>query len=244
MQDSSGAFNTPAVQIVVPVLNEKDSIQAFKDRVQKIGYGDALIFVDNASSDGTVALLERMPGARIIRHTRNLGYGASIRDGLAAAGAAKVVIIDADLEYPPEVIPELVAGLDRGAVIYGSRFLSAPTPEMPLLQRLGNRIVSCVFNLLFRQNTTDFYTGVKALRREALDCLNLRRDGFEHVVEMGAQLARAGFRIREIPVAYEPRAGGTSKMKHLPELLKYVWFVLWYRLGFGAPRRSSLGVAQ
>jgi hypothetical protein len=115
---------------------------------------------------------------------------------------------------------------------------------MPFLRRIGNRVVSRVFNLLFRQNTTDFYTGVKALRREALDCLSLRRDGFEHVVEMGAQLARAGFRIREIPVSYEPRARGTSKMRHLPELFKYVWFVLCYRLGFGAPRRSSPGEAQ
>jgi len=243
MQESSRTADPPTVQIVVPVLNEKGSIHAFYDRLQRMGYAGALIFVDNASSDGTVELLERLPDVRIIRHHHNLGYGASIRDGLAAAEAARVVIIDADLEYPPEVIPGLVAGLDRHAVIYGSRFLSSQPPEMPPLRRVGNRIVSSIFNLLFRQNTTDFYTGVKALRREALDCLNLRRDGFEHVVEMGAQLARAGFKIREIPVSYQPRTKGTSKMKHLPELFKYVWFVLWYRLGFGIPRRSSPGEA-
>jgi dolichol-phosphate mannosyltransferase len=239
MHDSRRTVEAPLVQIVVPVLNEKGSIGEFCDRVQRIGYAGALIFVDNASNDGTVELLERLPGARIIRHPRNLGYGASIRDGLAAAAAAKVVIIDADLEYPPEVIPALVAGLDRDAVIYGSRFLSAGPPRMPFLRRLGNRIVSRLFNLMYRQSTTDFYTGVKALRRDALDCLSLRRDGFEHVVEMGAQLARAGFRIREVPVEYEPREKDTSKMRHLPELLKYVWFVLWYRLGFGAPRHPA-----
>lgn len=226
-----------AVAVVVPVLNERDSIADFYARVERIGYASALIFVDNASSDGTVELLQRLPGVRVIRHLHNLGYGASIRDGLAACKAAKVVIIDADLEYAPEAIPELVGALDRHAVVYGSRFLCARPPEIPVLRRLGNRIVSSIFNLLFRQSTTDFYTGVKALRREAIERLSLSQDGFEHVVEMGVQLSRAGFRICEIPVVYTPRARGVSKMRHFPELVKYVWFIGRYRLGLD-PRRG------
>ena len=243
MQDSSRTAGPLAVEIVAPVLNERDSIEDFCVRVERIGYVGGLICVDNASSDGTLELLEKMPGVRVIRHNRNLGYGASIRDGIAATRSARVVIIDADLEYPPEIISELVAALDRHPVVYGSRFLSSRPPDMPLLRRLGNRIVSSVFNLFFQQSTTDFYTGVKALRREAIDCLRLSRNGFEHVVEMGAQLTRAGFHICEIPVSYEPRTRGVSKMRHLPELLKYVWFIARYRLGFDLRRHSSPGEA-
>lgn len=229
------------VEIVAPVLNERDSIEDFCARVERIGYAGGLICVDNASSDGTPELLETKPGVRLIRHDCNLGYGASIRDGIAATRSARVVIIDADLEYPPEIIPELIAALERHAVVYGSRFLSSRPPDMPLLRRLGNRVVSSVFNLFFRQSTTDFYTGVKALRREAVDCLRLSRNGFEHVVEMGVQLSRAGFRICEIPVSYEPRRRGVSKMRHLPELLKYVWFITRYRLGFDLRRHPASG---
>jgi glycosyltransferase involved in cell wall biosynthesis len=239
MQDASQTAGTVEVAVVVPVLNERDSIADFYSRMERIGYASALIFVDNASSDGTVELLERLAGVQVIRHQRNLGYGASIRDGLAATTSARVVIIDADLEYPPEAIPELVAALDQHAVVYGSRFLSPHPLDMSLLRQLGNRVVSRVFNLLFHQSTTDFYTGVKALRREAIDRLNLRQDGVEHVVEMGAQLAHAGFRIHEIPVAYEPRSRGASKMRHLPETLKFVWFVTQYWLGLDLGRGAA-----
>jgi glycosyltransferase involved in cell wall biosynthesis len=174
-----------------------------------------------------------MPGARLIRHSRNRGYGASIRDGFAAGTATKVLIIDADLEYPPEAIPEFVAALDEYPVVYGSRFLRGRPSGMPPFRRIGNRAVSTLFNRLFHQKTTDFYTGMKALRQDALEALDLKLDGFEHVVEMGAQLSRAGFQIREIPVDYTPRSRGVSKMKHLPEMLKYLWYVTRYRFATG-----------
>lgn len=222
------------VEIVVPVLDERETIAEFHARVERIGFASGLIFIDNASGDGTAEIIERLPGARLIRHDGNLGYGASIRDGLAASRAAKVVIIDADLEYPPEAIPELAAALDRHAVVYGSRFSSGPPHGMPFLRRVGNRVVTRVFNLLFRQSTTDLYTGAKALRREAIDGLRLTRNGFEHVVEMSAQLAAAGFRIHDLSVVYTPRSRGVSKMRHLPELLKCVWLIARHRMGLHA----------
>jgi glycosyltransferase involved in cell wall biosynthesis len=232
------------VDIIVPVLNERESIEEFCLRIEKEGFANSLIFVDNASTDGTAEWIASIPSARLIRHSRNLGYGASIRDGLAASRGRKAVIIDADLEYPPEAIPELLLALETHPVVYGSRFLAETPPEMPRLRRLGNHVISAVFNLLFRQHTSDFYTGVKALRREAIDCLDLRQNGFEHVVEMGAQLVRAGFRIAEIPVAYRLRSRGTSKMKHIPETLKYIWYISLYRCGWksSASGRRERGV--
>lgn len=232
-----------AVDIVVPVYNEESCVDDFYARVAACGFASALIFVDNGSTDGTVSRLQRYPDVRIIRHAINLGYGASIRDGIAASTADCVVVIDADLEYPPEAIHEIVAGLAKHPVILTSRFLNGRPDGMPLLRRLGNRALSGIFNLLFRQQVTDLYTGMKGLRRDVLADLDLRQDGFEHVVELSAQLAIAGHRIHEIPVTYTPRSKGVSKMKHVPETLKYLWLVARYRVESLFVRRRLRRVA-
>jgi glycosyltransferase involved in cell wall biosynthesis len=225
------------VDIVVPVHNESASLDELHRRLERLGLASSLVFVDNASSDDSVARIEAFAGVRLIRHARNLGYGASIRDGLLASRAARVVVLDADLEYPPEAVPELLRALDQHAVVYASRFLGGSPPEMPWARRLGNRVISGVFNLLFTQRTTDFYTGMKALRREAIDSLALSQDGFEHVVELGAQLARLGHVIHEVPVTYTARTRGRSKMRHVPEVAKYVWYVTLYWLRHVVLRR-------
>ena len=226
-----------AVDIIVPVYNEEACVDEFVDRVTAIGLREALIFIDNASTDLTVQCIEHHAGVRLVRHDRNAGYGASIRDGIARSGAAAIVIIDVDLEYPPESIPDLLAALDRHPVVYGSRFLGDGQPDMSWIRKYGNSLISGVFNTLFRQTTTDLYTGMKALRRDALDSLTLRRDGFEHVAEMGVQLAQAGYRIYEMPVTYAPRASGVSKMRHLRETAMYAWLIVTAWLRFRVLRR-------
>jgi glycosyltransferase involved in cell wall biosynthesis len=219
------------VDIIVPVYNEEASIDEFIARVTALGLREALIFVDNASTDQTVPRIERHAGVRLLRHQRNTGYGSSIRDGLAMADAAALLIIDADLEYPPEAIPELLAALEHHAVVYGSRF-AAGDPVMPWVRRFGNGVLSGVFNVLFQQSTTDLYTGMKAMRREVLASVDLTRNGFEHVAELGVQLAAAGYRIHDVHVTYSARTRGVSKMRHMRETLKYAWYIgaSWLRL--------------
>lgn len=216
----------PSVDIVVPVYNEEASIWRFIDRVTAIGLRQALLFVDNGSSDGTVERIASYPCVRLIRHPHNMGYGASIRDGLRATTARHIVIIDADLEYPPEAIPQLVSALDRHPVVYGSRFADPALSEAPWIRRHGNGVITQAFNLLFGQQLTDLYTGMKAIRRDVLDALSLQCDGFSHVAEMAVDLARAGYRIAEVPVAYAPRAQGTSKMRHVRETIRGCSFIV------------------
>lgn len=229
------------IDIVVPVLNEEESIDEFWDRVARLGYADALIFVDNASCDGTVARIESHPGARLIRHARNQGYGASLRDGIAGGEAPLVAIIDADLEYPPEALPALIETLRQHPVVYCSRFLGSHPPEMPLLRRLGNRLMTGLYNALFGQNATDLYTGMKGFQRGAVPLHLLRKDGFEHGAELAALIALSGRRIHEIAVDYRPRRQGASKMRHAPEALKLAFYVLWYWLRGVVLRRRVFG---
>jgi len=218
------------VDIIVPVCNEADCVDEFCARMARLGYLDAVLFVDNASTDGTVDRLQQYPAVRLIRHATNEGYGASIRDGMAASQAELIIIIDADLEYPPESVSAIVSALERHAVVYGSRFLGARPPDMPLLRRVGNRLISAVYNVLFRQRTTDLYTGMKGLRRAALPLSRLRQNGFEHVVELGVMVALAGEQIHDVPITYVPRSRGRSKMRHVPETIKFAAYLAGYWL--------------
>jgi glycosyltransferase involved in cell wall biosynthesis len=220
----------PKVDIIVPVFNEEASIDEFYARVERLGYADALIFVDNGSTDGTVERLANCRRAQVILHATNEGWGASVRDGIKASDGEIVVLIDGDLEYPPEAIPNLVEALQHSPVVYCSRFLGPRPPDMPWSRRLGNAVMSGIYNLLFRQRTTDFATGMKGLRRHTVPLERLRRNGFEHGAEIAALIAFAGHRIREIPVEYTPRQRGRSKMRHLREALKVVFFFLVYRI--------------
>jgi len=223
-------MNPHSLDIVVPVLNEEASIDEFIARVDRLGYAGSLIFVDNASSDATVERIQRHPRCRLIRHTRNEGYGASVQHGIAAGDAEQVIIIDADLEYPPESIPLVLAALEVHPVVYCSRFLGSHPPEMPAFRRLGNRLMSGLYNALYGQRVTDLYTGMKGFRRDAFPVRALRRDGFEHGAEIAALIAFSGQRIHEVGVDYQPRQKGSSKMRHVPEALKLGFYIAAYRL--------------
>jgi len=218
------------VDIVVPVLNEEASIDEFVARIERLGGAAALIFVDNASTDGTRERIARHPQARLVRHARNEGYGASVRHGIEAGSAARVVIIDADLEYPPERIPTLLEALEEHPVVYCSRFRGPQPPVMPAFRRFRNRLMSGLYNLLYRQRVTDLYTGMKGFRRDAFPVGQLTKDGFEHGAEIAALIAFSGHRIHEIAVEYQPRQRGASKMRHIPEALKLAFWVLAYRI--------------
>lgn len=235
----------PSLDIVVPVRNEESSIAAFYARLERLGYADHLIFVDNASTDRTRAIIDRFPTGRVIEHEVDEGYGASVRDGIAASNADFVVIIDADLEYPPEAIPELLDALRHHSVVYCSRFLGGP-PAMPLLRRFGNRLATGLYNVLFGQQITDFYTGMKGLRREALPFSTLRKGGFEHGAELGAMISLSGEKIQEVAVEYTPRSHGRSKMRHLRDGLKMTFYIVsyWVRcMILGRPLNPETGAS-
>jgi glycosyltransferase involved in cell wall biosynthesis len=217
----------PSLDIIVPVYNEEDSIDEFMARMRRLGYAEALLFVDNASTDGTVERIRRSD-ARLVRHTRNEGYGASIRDGIVATSGELIVVIDADLEYPPEAIPAIVDALATHPVVYASRFLGPTPPDMPAVRRLGNQAATRLYDLLFSQRTTDLQTGMKGLRRGALPLATLRRPGFEHTVELGTMITLAGHRIHDVPVEYQPRQHGRSKMRHVPEVAKLLSLLVGY----------------
>lgn len=218
----------PSLDIVVPTLNEEATVGELVRRLRSTCPNARLIFVDNGSVDRTVPILESL-NVDIIRRKENKGYGRSLRDGIAHGDAEYVATIDADLEYPPEDLPGLIARLRHDDVVYGSRFAGEARVGGWLRIR-GNLIITRIFNALFRQSISDLYTGIKAFRRSALNGLSFERDGFVFVVEFAAKLARNGRAISERPVSYRPRTTGQRKMRHAIETLKALWFLVVYRL--------------
>jgi glycosyltransferase involved in cell wall biosynthesis len=166
----------------------------------------------------------------VVRHPINEGYGKSLQDGVLKADSEIIVTIDADLEYPPECIPELVDAITGDThVVYGSRFLKQGMSQGGMAKRWGNSLVTGVFNALYGQNFTDLYTGVKAFKRSEIARFRFRRSGFDYVVEMAAYLSRSGAVIAEVPVSYTERTRGSSKMRHVAESLKAIYWIVLFK---------------
>ena len=220
------------LDIVVPIYNEEATVAELLKRLRQSCPDARLIFVDNASTDSTRDLLQQHGVVDLVCHESNLGYGRSLLDGMRHGSAEHVVIIDADLEYLPEDIPALVAGLDSAGAVYGSRFLASreSPPAMQWYRSMGNGLVTQLFNLLFRQELTDLYTGIRAFRRSVLPLEELESSGFEFVLELSARLVHAGVPLGEVPAGYDPRKTGKSKMQHLPEFLKFARRLIALRL--------------
>jgi glycosyltransferase involved in cell wall biosynthesis len=224
------------VDIIIPVFNEEQSLPAFHQRLAALSVAIHPIFIDNASTDNSLKYLRTIEGATIIEHSSNLGYGASLRNGIATATSEKIIIIDADCEYPPEIIPDLIRELDNSAVVHTTRWTSKENTKTNPFKFYGNKIITILFNLLFNQKLTDLYTGCKGYKRSAVAHLDLNREGFEHVLEISARLVRQGTSISEIPITYAEREIGVSKMNHLIETVKYCFLLLFYSISLKKKR--------
>lgn len=221
-------MNQQVVDIIIPVYNEEKSLPAFHQRLSGLPVNIHPIYIDNASTDGSLDYLRTIKGATIIENEHNLGYGGSIRRGIASATSEKIIIIDADCEYPPEIIPAIIDALDQAPVVHTTRWTSRYNSSANRFKYYGNKIITSLFNLLFGQNLTDLYTGCKGYQRLAVAHLDLERNGFEHVLEISAKLVKNDTTISEIPITYSEREIGTSKMNHLTETAKYCFLLIYY----------------
>jgi len=148
----------------------------------------------------------------VIHAERNAGKGAAIRLGLGSARGTIVAIQDADLELDPQQIAALVSPIVRGDadVVYGSRFL-AGRPPAPWITIAANRVLTGATNLLFGGSLTDMETCYKIMRADVARSLKLDANRFDIEPQITARLLRAGHRIHELPVTFDPRSRAQGK---------------------------------
>jgi glycosyltransferase involved in cell wall biosynthesis len=224
----------PRVSVVIPCLNESQTIADCVTRTQRVldesGLHGEVIVVDNASTDGS-GELARDAGAIVVHESRR-GYGSAYLAGLAAARGDYVVMVDADLTYDFGEIPKFVAQLEAGAqLVVGNRMENIEPGAMPLLSRLGNPILSGFLNVLHRTNVRDAHCGMRALRRDVLPVLNLRTVGMEFASEMVIRASREHLDVREIPIALHPRVG-SSKLSPFRDGWRHLRVILVYNPTF------------
>ncbi len=228
------------LSIVIPVYNEKETVAQCVQRVlaAEVGLEKELIFVDDASVDGSGAILEGIcrenPGVpmKILTHTVNQGKGASLRDGFKAATGDIVLIQDADLEYSPSDYPRLLKPIldGRADVVFGSRFIGSEEKRVLFYWHyVGNKVITTLSNMCTNLNLTDMETCYKVFRREVVERMEIRSNRFGVEPEMTAKVARAGWRIYEVGISYSGRTYAEGKKITWRDGIRALGTIIRYR---------------
>jgi glycosyltransferase involved in cell wall biosynthesis len=217
------------VSVVIPCLNEAQNIErcvhTAHEALTRAAIEGEVLVVDNASEDGSAALAQAA-GARVVHEPRR-GYGSAYLAGFAAARGRYIVMADADLTYDFNEIPRFVAELEAGAeLVMGDRMDNIKPGAMPWHHRyIGNPVLTGLLNLFFRTGVADAHCGMRALRRDVLERLDLRATGMEFASEMVIRAAKEKLRIAELPIEYHPR-GGESKLSSFRDGWRHLRFLL------------------
>ena len=227
------------LSVVIPVYNEKESIQKVLNRVVEApssGLKKEIIVVDDHSTDGTREILKEIPegqsGLRVFFHDRNRGKGAALRTGFAQTIGDIVIIQDADLEYDPREYPKLIAPILEGKadVVYGSRFAGGEEKRVLYYwHSVGNKILTTFSNMFTNINLTDMETCYKVFRGEIIRKIRIEEDRFGFEPEVTSKMARLDCRIYEVGISYSGRTYAEGKKINWKDGVRAIWCILKYR---------------
>lgn len=200
----------PLLSVVIPVYNEKNTLQKILNKISHVSINKEIVIVDNCSTDGTREILEEIAskgknGTKVIYHSKNLGKGISVRDGIRAATGEYVVLQDADLEYDPNDYNNLIKPLidNKADLVLGARFTKCYNGLF--MNRIGNKFLTNLINFFYRSQINDYATCYKLAKRSTFNELNLSSKSFDIEVEIVSKALKNELRIAEIPISYYPR---------------------------------------
>ncbi len=224
------------VSILMPIYNEREFLARVLERVRAVPLRKELILVDDFSTDGTREMLRaesEKPDTVVLFHRRNYGKGAAIRTGLRRATGDIVIVQDADLEYEPFEIPQIILPIAEGRcnVAYGSRVLGRTPTGMRLPNYVANRLLALMVTLLYGQVITDEATAYKAFRRDLIRGIPLRCRRFEFCPEVTAKVLLRGERIHEVPCTFFARTFEEGKKIGWRDFITAVTTLLKCRVG-------------
>jgi glycosyltransferase involved in cell wall biosynthesis len=247
------ALDDPKLSVVIPVYNEKATIEEILRRVQDAAPRKEVIVVDDCSTDGTRELLEQMAARqshgereiaaqdggdavalaelRIFFQTANQGKGAALRRGFAQATGDIVLVQDADLEYDPRDYGKLLDPIldGRADVVYGSRFLGGPQRVHYFWHYVANKLLTLLSDISTNLKLTDMETCYKVFRREVLQGIQLKSDRFGFEPEITAKIAKGKWRIYEVPISYAGRTYEEGKKITWKDGVQALWCIIRFK---------------
>ncbi len=228
------------LSVVIPVFNERATIEEILRRVEATGLPREIIVVDDGSTDGTREVLQGVPEGRmrLILQEKNSGKGRALRAGFEAATGDIVLVQDADLEYDPTDYPALLAPIVEGHadVVVGSRFLGGTHRVLYFWHYLGNRLLTMLSNMLTNLNLTDMECCYKVFRADVLRQLTLRSSRFGIEPELVARVAKLGCRVYGVPVSSFGRDSEHGKKITWKDGLAAIWHIVRFGLFTRRPR--------
>ncbi len=226
------------VSILVPAYNERDSIAIVLQKLIQLPMVDReIIVVDDGSSDGTWEIIRDFsnlhPEIKPHRQECNRGKTAAIAKAISESTGDIVIIQDADLEYDPAEIPDVIAPIENDVadVVYGSRFLVKRAARVLYFYHyLANKFLTFLSNVLTNRNMSDIETCYKAFRGAVIRPLKLTSSRFGMEIEITAMICKTRCRTYEVPISYYGRTYEEGKKIGLRDGIAAVYYILYYNL--------------
>lgn len=201
-------YGTLPATVLLPAYNEEIGLQALLPSLLELSHERfEVLVVDDGSTDSTASLAESF-GCRVVRHSSNAGKGVALRTGLREARGDKVVVMDADDTYPVDAVLEIINRLDDCEMVVGVRTLGRK--NIPPLNRFGNAVLTRAIRLASGSPWTDPLTGFYGMRRNVLERMDLRSNGFSVEAEIAMKSVWLGLRVVDHPIVYRARAGASK----------------------------------
>lgn len=225
------------LSVVMPVYNEQATLAEIVRQVLAIPHLLEIVMVDDCSRDETPRIAQELAAAdarvRYVRQERNGGKTEALKTGFALTRGDIVIIQDADLEYDPQEIAEVIAPIleHRADVVYGSRFLVRKAARVLYYYHyIGNKCLTMFSNMLTNLNMTDVETCYKAFRGPIIRNMTITSSGFGFEIEVTAKIAKLGCAIYEVPISYYGRTYEEGKKIGLRDGFAALWFIVKYNL--------------
>ncbi|MBK6587257.1 MAG: glycosyltransferase family 2 protein [Acidobacteria bacterium] len=232
-----GPTHCPCLSVIMPAYNEEATLTMIVERVIGIPHLLELVIVDDCSSDktGEIAkrLAEKYSAIEYVRHDKNKGKTEALKKGFAMAKGDVVIVQDADLEYDPNEIQDVISPILHGHadVVYGSRFMvKKATRILYFTHYLANKSLTFFSNCFTNLNMSDMETCYKAFRSEIARNMIITSSGFGFEVEVTAKIAKLNAAIYEVPISYYGRTYDEGKKIGFKDGVAALFYVLKYNL--------------